>query len=108
MAKAKPRVTVKSIITNGILNGWTMARILKTVKKKAPNSKANEQHVRVYASTMHKNKEIDLERKNKYLVRPKKTTTTKPKAVVKKKTTTTKSKAVVKKKAAKKKAAKRK
>lgn len=85
MAKAKIRITVKSIITNGLINGWTMARILKTVATKVPGSVANEKHVRVYASSMHKEGDITLERKNKYLVRPKKASPAKPKAVVKKK-----------------------
>ena len=106
--KAGKKVTAKSVIENGIKSGWTIARIVKTVKAKVPGSKITEQVVRVYASTMHKNGDITLEQKNKYLIRKK---GDKPKAVVKKKKVAPKKKAgkkaASKKKVAKKKAVKK-
>ena len=100
MAKpATKKVTAKSVIRNGINSGHTIARIVKDVKKKVPGSNVVDQHVRIYASTMCKNKEITAEQKDKYLIR-KKT----GKAVAKK---AAPKKAVVKKAAPKKKVAKK-
>ena len=104
-AKKKVRVTAKSIITNGIKSGYTLARIVKDVKKKVPGSNVVDQHVRIYASTMFKNKEINAVQKDKYLIRKK---GLKTKAVIKVKKKAAPKKKVVKKKAAKKKTVKKK
>jgi len=68
---AGSKVTAKSIITNGIINGWTIARIVKAVQKAKPKSAFSEQVVRIYASALFKNKEINAEQKDKYLIRKK-------------------------------------
>lgn len=110
MAKlAKKKVTAKSVIRNGINSGHTIARIVKDVKKKVPGSNVVDQHVRIYASTMCKNKEITAEQKDKYLIR-KKTGKAVAKKVVKKAAPKKKAvkKAAPKKKVAKKAAPKKK
>ena len=103
--KATKKVTAKSIITNGIKAGWTIARIVKDVLKKVPGSKVTEQHVRIYASTMCKNGEITAEQKDKYLIRKKTGKAVTKKAAPKKKAV---KKAAPKKKVAKKAAPKKK
>ena len=70
MPKNKP--TIKSIIVNGIKEGWTANRILKAVAAKHPNSQANLTHVKYYSGHLKRNGEITQDQHDKYLSKPRK------------------------------------
>ncbi len=60
------RVTVKSIICNGIHNNWSTARILKEIKKRKPESTSDESQVKYYSGQLKRAGEITEERHRKY------------------------------------------
>lgn len=76
----KERVTVKSIIEDGIKNGYTSARILKDVAKKKPDSKADETHIKYYSGQLKRAGEIDEETHQKYSGKKGRPTAEKPAA----------------------------
>lgn len=60
------KVTVKGIICDGIKEGHTIARILKDVAKKKPESKADESHIKYYSGQLKRADEISEEVHEKY------------------------------------------
>ena len=59
MAKTQEKKTVKGIICGGITAGHTVDRILKSVGKDKPESKADASHVKYYAGQMKRAGDID-------------------------------------------------
>ncbi len=103
MAKStKVKVTVKSVISEGIIAGSTVAKILKDVGKKCPTSVADESHVKYYSGLLKREGVITEEQHGKYVVKKATAKTTVKKATVKasagKDKTTAKKKHVGKKK----------
>ncbi len=59
MAKTQEKKTVKGIICGGITAGHTVDRILKSVGKDKPESKADTSHVKYYAGQMKRAGDIN-------------------------------------------------
>lgn len=55
------KVSVKSVIEDGIQKGKTVKFILGQVAKKCPESKADESHVRFYANKMVRDGSLEAE-----------------------------------------------
>ncbi len=84
-AASKATLTIKSIICYGVKNAHTVDRILKSVKKDHPESKADATHVKYYSGQLKRTGEITEEQHEKYAMKKEKEARRAPvKAVVKK------------------------
>jgi len=104
--KETTRVTVKGVISEGILAGHTVARILKDVAKKKPESVADETHIKYYSGVLKREGSIDDVTHAKYAGKPGRKAAGKAEAKPKAKADKKSTKKVVAKKATTKKVAK--